>query len=494
MLMSDDAILAVLVAMVSILLVCAAVVVAAGAYLAVRYRSRLVNAMRSRPARRPRAAMSASASAAPAATPVSAPAPVAANGGGVPHGDVDADDPRILALELEQPDSTGAVFRNLERITPLLRSEVAESDRLGRTTPLAGAALRASGVFRWCFPADRGGLDASYADRLEAVSRIARVDVGMGWVTTWLSAHGEVTASLDDSAFAELYPSIDLPTVFSNTPLARAIEIAGDRYRIEDGRWRLGSGGYHADRWMGGASVWNEAGEPVLDEMTGEQKTVGIWLPGDKVRQLDDWDSSGVRSSGSASYCLSEPVEVPRSWSFAHDVYGARPYFFPFMGVLLGAAQHLIDLTMESLRKKHAAGAPVGAHDKARLAECLAHLDMLVLGLRGYAGYIDGVRAERDTGLTRHEAPWVESAGIPVRDTVLRIRDITSDIYGTGHVAAGSEFNRVLRDIQVATAHLWFRTSDTPSYRSGRVDLMLDDADVKSVWDVRSPREFALVS
>lgn len=489
--MSNDAALAVLMAMVAALLLLAIVGVGVAAYLAARYRTRLRSAVRSVVARPAPARTTATPSPAPAA--VAASAPRTAGDPIVPRGDVAPDDARLAALDLEGADTTAAVFRNIERIKPLLRDEVAESDRLGRTTPLAGAALRATGVFKWCFPASRGGLDASYSDRLEAVSQIARIDVGMGWVTTWLSAHGEITASLDDEAFAALYPTLDLPTVFSNTPLARAVEIGGDRYRVEDGRWRLGSGGYHADRWMGGASVWDEAGNPVIDEATGEQKTVGIWLPGDKIRQLDDWNSAGVRSSGSASYCLVEPVEVPRSWSFAHDVYGARPYFFPFMGVLVGAAQHLIDLTLETLRGKHGSGASIGAHDKARLAECLARLDMLVLGLRGYAAYIDEVRADAGA-LSRHDAPWVEAVGIPVREAVLSIRDVTADIYGTGHVAAGSEFGRVLRDIQVATAHLWFRTSDTPSYRSGRVDLMLDDPDVRTVWDAPRPVEFARLS
>lgn len=491
--MSDDVILTLLVVMVGVLLVVALALIAAAAYVAVRYRHRVLPRLRSRPTRPHPGPSAVVGSASPAAQvarqPAGEPVRVAEN---VPHGDLPADDPRITALGLEDPTSTAAVFRNLDKVKPLLRGEVAESDRLGRTTPLAGAALRATGVFRWCFPASRGGLDASYADRLEAVSQVARIDVGMGWVVTWLSAHGEITASLDDDAFAELYPTLDLPTVFSNTPLARAVEIDGDRYRIEDGRWRLGSGGYHADRWMGGASVWDEAGNPVIDDSTGEQKTVGIWLPGDKIRQIDDWNSSGVRSSGSASYCLTEPVEVPRGWSFEHDVYGRRPYFFPFMGVMVGAAEHLIDLTFDALRKKRVAGVGIGAHDKARLSEALASLDMLVLGLRGYAAYIDGVRSQRDSRtLTRSEAPWVESAGIPVRETVAKIRDITADVYGTGHVGAGSEFGRVLRDIQVATAHLWFRTSDTPSYRSGRVDMMLDDPAVAPIWDAGRPAETA---
>ncbi len=501
--MSNDVVLTTLLIMMVILLGLAVVAVAGAAFVLVRYRRGGIQAVRGRlgRAKTPKSdpVFAAPVPAAPTpgvpvdGAPTAGAPSVTHSGESVPHGDVRSDDPRIVELGLEEPVSTEAVFRNLDRIKPLLRREVAESDRMGRTTPLAGAALRATGVFKWCFPVSRGGLDASYSDRLEAVAQVARIDVGMGWVVTWLSAHGEITAQLDDEAFSELYPTIDLPTVFSNTPLARAIETDGDRYRIEDGKWRLGSGGYHADRWMGGASVWDAAGNPVIDEETGDQKTIGVWLPVDKIRQLDDWNSTGVRSSGSASFFLTEAVEVPRRWTFVHDVFGGRPYHFPFMGVLVGAAQHLLDLTFDTLRKKHRSGVPIGAHDKARLADALASLDMLVFGLRGYADYLDRARNERESGLvSRSEAPWFESAGMPVSQTLAKIREVTADVYGTGHVSANSEFGRVLRDIQVASAHLWFRTSDTPSYRSGRVDMMIDDPTAVPIWDAGWPVKVSL--
>lgn len=494
--MPIDGVLTLLLVMVALLLV---IVIVGGVTLAVvalRWRRN----RQGRPAQK-RSAPSGPAAAAPAASAGPA-APVHSAGSQVSpvrsdrvgaepvaHGDVSADDPRIIALELEAPTSTEAVFRNLEKVEPLLREEVAESDRIGRTTPLAGGALRAAGLFQWCFPESRGGLDASYADRLEAVTRVARIDAGMAWVVTWLGAHGDIAGRLDDQAFAELYPSIDLPTVFSATPLAKAVEVAGDRYRIEQGRWRLGSGGYHSDRWIAGAKVWDSAGRPVLDDATGEQKMIGVWLPADKIRQADDWNPLGVRSSGSASYFLTEPVEVPRRWSF-NAGGDLRPYFFPFMGVLVGAAEHLVDLTLGALRAKAQSGATVGSYDKTALAEAMASLDMLVFGLRGYAQYLDRVRTEREShALTREEGAWVQNVGMPVRETLLKVRDVTADIYGTGYVDAGSEFGRILRDIQVALAHLWFRLSDTAADHTTRIGLMLDDPASVSIWDAGWPVE-----
>jgi alkylation response protein AidB-like acyl-CoA dehydrogenase len=478
-LVTTDQLLALLVTMVSVLLFLALIAGGGLSYF-------LIRRLRGRPRARRTSAPVAVPPAAPATPPHASAGRSHTADEPVPKGDVVRDDPRIIALGLEAPLSIAAVFRNLDKIKPLLRQEVPESDRIGRTTPLAGGALRATGVYLWTFPANRGGLDAPYADRLEAVSQVARIDAGMAWVVHWLSSHSELAGRLDEESFTQLYPSLDLPTVFSATPPARAIETGTDTYRIEQARWRLGSGGYHADRWLAGANVFDAAGEPVIDKATGVHKAIGVWVPSDKLRQIDDWNPLGLRSSGSASYELTGPVEVPRGWSF--EITGdTGAHFFPFMGVMVGAAQHLVDLTLQLVRSKRQAGVNTGSHDVTALADAMSSLDMLALGLRGYAQYIDRVRTERAGVFTSEEAAWIHTVGMPVRETLMRVRDITSDIYGTGYVPADSEFGRVLRDIQVGLAHAWFRRSDALDLRTRHMSVVLDSPRFAPIWDAGWP-------
>jgi alkylation response protein AidB-like acyl-CoA dehydrogenase len=490
--MAADGLLTAILVLVIVLLVVAVLAGAGVRAVLLRWRrTRGGLSLRRRPGRAAAAAPAVAAAGSPA-TGAPRPAAVVATAP-VEHGDVAADDPRILELGLEEPTSTDAVFRNLQRIKPLLRQEAAESDRMRRTTPLAGGALRATGLFRWGFPVDRGGLGATYADRLEAVSQIARIDAGMAWVVTWLTAHGDLAGRLDDASFAEIYPTIDLPTTFSATPFGRAVEIDGDRYRIEPFTWRLGSGGYHADRWIGGVKVVDGSGQPVLDA-AGEQRTLGVWLPADAVQQAHDWDPLGVRSSGSSSFSIAEPVEIPRGWSFDLGA-NTQPYFFSLMGVLVGATEHLIDLTLESLRKKRNAGTPLNTHDLTQLTSCMSSLDMLVFGLRGYTDYLDRARSERASrDITPAEAAWVESVGLPVRETVIKIRDVTADIYGTGYVASSSEFGRVLRDLHVGLAHGWLRVSNPMANHGARVEMTLNDPPIAAIWDTDRPERMERVS
>jgi alkylation response protein AidB-like acyl-CoA dehydrogenase len=409
----------------------------------------------------------------------------------VERGDVPADDPRIVSLGLEDPKTVEALFRNLDRIKPLLKGEAAASDQMGRTTPLAGGALRAAGLFRMAVPASRGGLDASLPDQLEAVTQVARIDGGIGWTVAILNASGWYASFLDDESYADLYPSIDVPTSFSGFPPAKAVEVDDDKYLIEEGRWNWGSGGYHAERWLGGAKVYDRDGNPVLDE-NGEQKYLGIWLPADKVRQADNWNPLGVRASGSSSYYLTEPITVPRRWSINY-MDDSRPYQFPLMGVMAGMAQHLVDLTVEQLRTRKKFGAPVGPRDREVLAETMASVDMLVFGLRGVAEYLEKVRRERLSGrLTEDEILWVNSIGMPTRTLLAHVRDVTQDIFGSGLVNDGSEFGRILRDIFVAFSHVQMRVSDSSEPKGSRVDRLLDDPSaIVAAYDESWPLDVA---
>src|SRR5690606_18554522 len=100
------------------------------------------------------------------------------------------------------------------------------------------------------------------------------------------------------------------------------------------------------------------------------------------------------------------------------------------------------------------------------------------------------VQSERESrAITPAESAWIHRVGMPVRTTLLKIRDVTADIYGTGYVGASSEFGRVLRDLQVALAHGWFRLSDTQGDHGKRVQMMLDDPQVAPIWDSGWPVE-----
>lgn len=407
------------------------------------------------------------------------------------HGDVPSDDPRIVALELEAPVSAAAVFRNLNKIKPLIRADAAQSDLIGRTTPLVGRAMRDAGLFQMSWMKARGGIEMSVPDQLEVITQVARIDGGAGWTVSILNASGYYASFLEDEAYAMIYPDgPDTPTAFSGFPPAKAVEVEGGYY-LEKGRWDWGSGGYHADRFLGGAKVWDKDGNPVLDS-DGDHLWLGIWLPTDKVTQAHDWNPLGLRASGSSGYYLTEPVVVPREHTFDYH-HPARNYGFVLMGVAVGLAQHMIDLAVEALRKKSIPDGPGGGqYDRTRLSEAMMTLDLLVFGLRGMAEHLQNVAEARPPRtLTPDEGITMAGVGPAVRDVLIKLRDTLQDIYGSSFTKPGNEFGRVLRDIYVAFAHLQFKWSDATERKSTRADrLITGQTTIGTVLDAGWPTDY----
>jgi alkylation response protein AidB-like acyl-CoA dehydrogenase len=396
----------------------------------------------------------------------------------------DSDDVRIAGLGLREPTSAAAVFANVDAVMDLVAEEAPKSDEIARLTPLAGRALREAGVFRMTFPKEHGGLEMSVPDQLEIVARFGRVDAGTAWTVAILNASGHYAAHLSDEAYAELYPTVDTTTALSFYPPAKAVQVDGG-YLLAEGRWDWGSGGYQADLFCGGAKVYDAEGNRVLRE-DGKHKYLGVWLPRGKVRQADNWvDTTGMRASGSSSYYITEETFVPAH--HAIDYYEPpRPNvsplhkhlevgFFPLMGVATGMAQHIVDLTLEAVRKRAAReDGRVSSQIRTALGDAMAEVDMIVSGTRGFADRMQAVIEDGDRVMPPEQVERAMAFGLPVRNAVTRVVDICLDIYGSGYIKRGTEMERILRDVHVARAHPQFKHSTVRDDRGDRVSIAVD--------------------
>jgi alkylation response protein AidB-like acyl-CoA dehydrogenase len=390
---------------------------------------------------------------------------------------VAADDARILALDLEEPSTAEALFRNVERILPLLHEEATEGHLRGRITPLAARAMRSAGLFAVTFPKSDGGLELSIPDLLQYLTQIARVDAGTAWAAAALSTAGAYAAQLDEEAYAELYPHHDLPTVYSSSTVT-AVERP-DGYLVRAGStWGFGSGIFEAAHYLGGIDLVDEAGDPVLED-DGQQRSVGVWLPPAKVTVLDDWDSMGIRASGSSSFRLEEDALIPKSHALSNlSPLPDRPgmpaiyrnpgtMYFCIMSIAVGLAQHLLDLTVQQVRRKMVkAQAEPSPLELANLEEALSEVNLIVTAARGMADHLQDALEVPGRVLSRDEAAAMWSFGPSLRRRLTHVLDLCADLYGAGYVQnERSEFRRIVTDIAVLRTHVQFR----PGANSGNV-------------------------
>lgn len=370
-----------------------------------------------------------------------------------------ATDPVIAGLAA--PDSAEAIIANARAILPLIAEEADGIEELGRLTPRAEAAMRAAGVFQMAFPARRGGVEMSLVQQVEVAAIIAAVDGSAGWHVGVLNATGYYATRLGDEAYAELYPTRDMPTAGAFHPRGRADKVPGG-YMIT-GKWGWGSGSYTAEHIIGGAEIF-ENGEPVMGA-DGKQMHLGMWLPREAVEMMHDWQVLGVRGSGSTTYAVTEPTFVPEKYTFdreALDDPAADPLnksvlisHVGLTGVLLGMARHAVELAADVVHQRTpvGAGAKVDSAIKQALGEAMCEVDFAYAGVREVCRMTDAVIFTPGAGLNEVQRARMTAASASAANALRRVLTLTMDVAASVYLLDRSPIQRVIRDGLSAIAH-----------------------------------------
>ena len=358
-------------------------------------------------------------------------------------------------ITLEAPTSVAAIRRNADALLPVIVEEADAIEAGARLSPRAASVMRAAGVFELAFPASRGGVEGGLADQVELTAAIASVDASAGWNVGVLNAGGFYASRLGDEAYAELYPTRDRPTSGSFHPRGRAIVTDGGY--LVTGQWGWGSGSYTADHVLGGAEVFEPDGTPVLDA-AGKQLHLGLWLPKPSLVVADDWQTLGVRGSGSTSYSIVEPAFVPTGHAFdrdAEDDPTAAPLnksvklaHYALTGVVLGVAQHLVSCTADFLQERGA-----DATGRQALGEAIGEVDFAYAGVMEVAKRTDDIIFTPGRGLQPMDTARMTAANAIAAGALQRVLLQVIEIASARYILDANPIQRVIRDAMSALAH-----------------------------------------
>ncbi len=339
----------------------------------------------------------------------------------------------------------------------LIRAEADEIERLGRLTPVMVEAFRAAGLYRMGFPTRVGGPEVTLADQARIVAVISRIDASVGWNIAVLAGTGFYASRLDDGALGDLYPTLDLPTCGSFWPRGRADVVDGGY--LVSGEWDWGSGIYSSDHIIGGCYVYS-AGEPVIGA-NGQHHVRGVWLPAADVKTLDNWQTLGLRGSGSSSYAVRGQSFVPAEHTF--DRYAApgsfrdplnrhvELLFFSLMGVYPGLARAAVDVGRAAL--KHRRNVDSASHRLYGEALACAHaMETAILDVADH--YDRVVFGDGSAVLSDAELAEERSVSALAGELLRRVVDNVTELCGSRSVMNSHPLNRVVRDAQTALTHV----------------------------------------
>jgi alkylation response protein AidB-like acyl-CoA dehydrogenase len=275
-----------------------------------------------------------------------------------------------------------AVLAKVRDLGPTLRERALEAERAGRHSNQTITDLDATGAFNIGSPAEFGGEEFSVRQQLDVISEVARWDGSAGW-TVWVGASTNwIPAGMGARVVEEVYgPAWVGPRIAgsSHFPASRGrARHVQNGWVISGGPWTFGSDSLWAPFTNLGC---------IASELDGPH-LVGLQVPIDQLRFLDDWQVAGMRATGSVSITLAEDeLFVPdyRGIDFRDVLSGALDpglkgslwkaptlgWAFSLMaGMSIGIAQGALERFIE-----RSAGRPVrGTTYKNQLEAPLTHL------------------------------------------------------------------------------------------------------------------------
>jgi len=191
------------------------------------------------------------------------------------------------------------LVRRAHEIAPILQEHAVWNEQHGRLHDQSIEVLEQAGLFRLRTPQRYGGYESDCRTLVEVLAELAQGDGSTAWVA-WVSlGNTGLIGQFPDAAQDEVFANPDVRMSGTLAPTGM-VEPRNGGF-VLNGQWHFQSGALH--------SQWS-----VMAAMSttpdGGMAPVAVLIPTSELELLDDWDTSGLRGTGSISTVARE-VFVP---------------------------------------------------------------------------------------------------------------------------------------------------------------------------------------
>ncbi|WJH41414.1 acyl-CoA dehydrogenase family protein [Aliirhizobium terrae] len=376
-----------------------------------------------------------------------------------------------------------------EAIAANLPDRREETDRLCRLPDSTMRELEEAHLFDIMKPAAYGGQEASHQTLMDCIVALSKGDGAVGWTVSLLSGGAWTLAALYNQETArDLFSSgenVRMAGAFQ--PKRAKVRRTSDGVMIDSGTWGFASGIRH--------SSWVFLGLPLFDDEGKLVGQLGGAIPVSDVQILDDWDTIGLRGTGSNSVSVFDTfVPNARLVNFSEIMAGEYAYLhleshalyrlalLPFFStklsfVSLGIAKAVMDEFAESSMRRGIIHTQYDKQSEAavthlQIGEASAKIECAELLLRKCVQDMDhaalnGAALSLITRATiRRDASYANQLA---REAI----EILVNASGASSAFASHPLNRLWRDARVASLHAGINPAAALELY-GRVHLGLD--------------------
>ncbi|MDQ2586813.1 acyl-CoA dehydrogenase family protein [Saccharothrix yanglingensis] len=252
--------------------------------------------------------------------------------------------------------SRDELVRKATDLIPLLRKHAPWAEQNRRLHDEVVEALADAGMFKLRRPKHFGGYEVDTLTLAQVAAELGRGCASTAWVTSVYWIPTWMTCQFPDEVQEEVFATPDVRICGTLSPSAMAAPADGGI--VLNGKWGFISGAHHAQ--------WQEI-IAILVPPNGEPYPVMALVPLSDLLVVDDWDTSGLRGTGSVSTVAKDlfvpservlPLPVLLSGQTASKRNGNTPiYRAPLMpvaaasstGAIVGIAKGAMDVFFERL-------------------------------------------------------------------------------------------------------------------------------------------------
>jgi len=193
-------------------------------------------------------------------------------------------------MEITQTFNRTELVRRASELIPTLQANALWNEQNRRIHDESILALEQAGIFRLRVPRRYGGYECDARTLVEVLAEIGQGDGSTAWVTWVLAGNTWLVGLFPDAVQGEVFANPDVRVSGTLSPTGKA-ERQGNGF-VVNGQWHFHSGSLHSQWSVIAAMSTTPEGIPT---------PVAALIPTAELEVLDDWDTSGLRGTGSVS-------------------------------------------------------------------------------------------------------------------------------------------------------------------------------------------------
>ncbi|MFJ8917762.1 acyl-CoA dehydrogenase family protein [Amycolatopsis sp. NPDC102389] len=191
------------------------------------------------------------------------------------------------------------LVRRVAELAPALKKHSNWQEQNRRVHEESIEALADAGVFKLRRPKRYGGYEADTRTLVDVATEIGRADGSTSWVASVYWIPTWMACQFPEAVQDEVFATPDVRVCGTLSPSAMAAPVDGGI--VVNGKWGFISGALHAQ--------WQEI-IAILVPPEGEPYPIMALVPISDLLIVDDWDTSGLRGTGSVS-TVAQDVFIP---------------------------------------------------------------------------------------------------------------------------------------------------------------------------------------